>query len=78
MKSLEKATADYEKAKEKMELDLPVPPVDDVDSLTVDPEPQLLIVCNYKKDTEGRKKRIGDIERILSSANISYRIDYCE
>ena len=61
----------------KMELDLPVPPVDDVDSLTVDPEPQLLIVCNYKKDTEGRKKRIGDIERILSSANITYRIDKC-
>lgn len=62
----------------KKELGLPVPPVDDVDSLTVDPEPQLLIACNYKKDTEGRKKRIGDIERILSSANISYRIDYCE
>ena len=62
----------------KKELDLPVPSVDDVDSLTVDPEPQLLIACNYKKDTGGRKKRIGDIERILSSANISYRIDYCE
>lgn len=62
----------------KKELGLPVPPVDDVDSLTVDPEPQLLIACNYKKDTEGRKERIGDIERILSSANISYRIDYCE
>ena len=61
----------------KKELDLPVPSVDDVDSLTVDPEPQLLIACNYKKDTGGRKKRIGDIERILSSANISYRIDTC-
>ncbi|MGO5121843.1 hypothetical protein ACTQ53_06230 [Prevotella sp. Sow4_E9_plate] len=59
----------------KKELDLPVPSVDDVDSLTVDPEPQLLIACNYKKDTEGRKKRIDDIERILSSANINYRID---
>ena len=56
----------------KKELDLPVPPVDDVDSLTVDPEPQLLIACNYKKDTEGRKKRIDDIERILSSANIKH------
>ena len=56
-------------------LDLPVPSVDDVDSLTVDPEPQLLIANNYKKDTEDRKKRIDDIERILSSANINYRID---
>lgn len=59
----------------KKELDLPVPSVDDVDSLTIDPEPQLLIACNYKKDTEGRKKRIDDIERILSSANINYSID---
>ena len=59
----------------KKELGLPVPPVDDVDSLTVDPEPQLLIANNYKKDTEDRKKRIDDIERILSSANINYRID---
>ena len=65
----------------KKELGLPVPPVDDVDSLTVDPEPQLLIACNYKKDTVGRpkrKKRIEDIEKILSSANISYHIDYYE
>ena len=59
----------------KKELGLPVPPVDDVDSLTVDPEPQLLIANTYKKDTEDRKKRIDDIERILSSANINYRID---
>jgi len=57
----------------KKELNLSVPPVDDVESLTVDPEPKLLIACNYKKDTEGRKERIADIEKILSSANISYR-----
>lgn len=57
----------------KRELSIPVPPVDDVDSLIVDPEPQLLIARNYEKESIGRKKRIEDIEKILASENIKYK-----
>ena len=54
----------------KGKLGLPIPPVDDVDSLIVDPEPQLLIALNYEKRTKARTERIKDIEKTLLTENI--------
>ena len=54
----------------KGKLGLPIPPVDDVDSLIVDPEPQLLIALNYEKRTKARTERIEDIEKTLLTENI--------
>lgn len=61
----------------KVALGLPVPHVQDVDSLVVDTEPQLLIANNYDKTKriQKREQRINNIEYILKSNNFVYRIE---
>ncbi len=54
----------------KRMLGLPIPSVEDIDTIEVNPEPQLLIAQNYDKITGKRKKRIDDIEKILQTINV--------
>ncbi len=54
----------------KKDLKLPVPIVNDIDSLQVDPEPQLLIALNYDRETPARIKRIRAIEQALATEKI--------
>lgn len=54
----------------KRKLGLPIPPVEDIDTIEVNPEPQLLIAQNYDKISGKRLTRIDDIERVLLTINI--------
>jgi hypothetical protein len=54
----------------KRKLGLPIPPVEDIDTIEVNPEPQLLIARNYDKLSGQRLTRIDDIEKILQTINI--------
>ena len=54
----------------KRKLGLPIPPVEDIDTIEVNPEPQLLIAQNYDKISGKRLTRIDDIERVLQTINI--------
>ena len=54
----------------KRMLGLPIPPVDDIDTIEVNPEPQLLIAQNYDKISGKRLSRIDDIEKILQTINV--------
>ena len=56
--------------KVKRKLGLPIPPVEDIDTIEVNPEPQLLIAQNYDKISGKRLTRIDDIERVLQTINI--------
>ncbi len=49
----------------KKKLRLPVPPVDDIDKVTVDVEPQLSIALNYDKSTKARDERVKKIKDLL-------------
>ena len=49
----------------KKKLGLPVPPVDDIDKVTVDVEPQLSIALNYDKSTKARDERVKKIKDLL-------------
>ena len=55
----------------KQFLELPVPKVDDVEKITVDPEPQLIIAHNYEKMTDKREERIEAIKAALSSIDVN-------
>ena len=59
----------------KKSLGLPVPMVDDINELVVNPEPQLLIANNYGIITKSRNIRIEEIEKIL--ATIGVKPNYC-
>jgi len=54
----------------KRMLGLSIPPVDDIDTIEVNPEPQLLIAKNYDKISGKRLTRIDDIEKILQTINV--------
>lgn len=54
----------------KRKLGLPIPPVEDIDTIEVNTEPQLLIAQNYDKISGKRLTRIDDIERVLQTINI--------
>lgn len=54
----------------KKHLGLPVPKVDDVEKITVDPEPQLIIAHNYEKMGNKREERIKAIETALLNIDI--------
>lgn len=54
----------------KRMLGLPIPPVDDIDTIEINPEPQLLIAQNYNKISGKRLTRIDDIEKVLQTINI--------
>ena len=54
----------------KKNLNLPVPKVDDVEKLEVDPKPRLLIANNYEKMNKARQERIDDINRVLKTEDI--------
>ena len=58
----------------KKELGLPVPPINDINSISIDPKPSLLIFNNYKTNSPGRNDRISSMEAILKKANISYKL----
>ena len=57
----------------KKKLKLPVPEVDNIEKLIVDPEPQLLIALNYEKMTLARIDRKKAIESVLETENIVHR-----
>ena len=57
----------------KKDLELPIPKVDNIEKLIVDPEPQLLIALNYEKMTQARKDRKDAIESVLKTENIVHR-----
>ncbi len=57
----------------KKNLELPIPKVDNIEKLIVDPEPQLLIALNYEKMTQARKDRKDAIESVLKTENIVHR-----
>jgi len=54
----------------KQHLGLPVPEVDDVEKMTVDPEPQLIIAHNYEKMGKNREERIKAIETALLNIGV--------
>ena len=54
----------------KKNLQLPIPNVTDINSVTIDPEPQLLIANNYEKMNDERKKRIEAINAALATIHI--------
>lgn len=54
----------------KQYLGLPVPKVDDVEKITVDPEPQLIIAHNYEKMGNKREERIKAIENALLKIDV--------
>ena len=58
----------------KKHLGLPVPPIKKIDSVCVDPKPTLLIINNYRTNSQGRIDRISSIEDILEKANIRYKL----
>lgn len=58
----------------KKRLGLPVPAVDDVEKLTIDTTPQLIIHQNYDSISNGRSERVADIEQVLKSNSIAYNI----
>ena len=58
--------------KVKRLLKLPIPPVDEIDSVCVDSKPTLLIFNNYESVGMGRYNRISDIENILKKSSINY------
>ena len=51
-------------------LDLTVPDVKDINTVTMSPEPQLLIANNYEKTTDERTKRIEAIEEALATIHV--------
>ena len=59
----------------KVALGLPVPYVQDLDSLAVDTEPQLLIDNNYNKIEKKQQQRINNIKEVLKSHNFVYHIE---
>ena len=54
----------------KKNLQLPIPKVTDINSVTIDPEPQLLIANNYEKMNDEREKRIEAINAALATIHI--------
>lgn len=50
----------------KAKLQLPLPIVNDIDALTVDPEPFLLIKNLYTSSSKGKIQRIDDIKKVLN------------
>ena len=55
----------------KRDLSLPVPDVSAVSALSVDIEPRLLIAQNYSSLSDDRLERIRDIEKALSSIDVT-------
>jgi hypothetical protein len=58
----------------KVKLGLPVPPVTDINSICMDPEPCLLIAYFYDKESPARKERITKIQEVLATINVIPKI----
>ena len=60
--------------KVKKRLSLPIPSIKDIDSVSVDPNPTLLIFNNYETEGGKRANRISSMEEIFKEKNINYTI----
>ena len=60
--------------KTKKQLGLPVPPINNIDSVCVESKPTLLIFNNYETDGVRRNNRISSMEDILKKTNVSYKL----
>lgn len=58
----------------KVKLGLPVPPVTDINSICMDPEPCLLLANFYDKESPARKERITKIQEVLATINVIPKI----
>lgn len=58
----------------KIKMGLPVPPVENIESICVNPQPTLLIINNYDEISTGKADRISSITSFLEQKHINFDI----